>query len=97
MPALLGHIAAIGDERVHAAGFAVTLLDFDVPAMIGMLQSNTLLDAAKARSKSKGVHYQLLLHVIENANECRTQILIFSITYCAKTHIGSRKYLVLYK
>ena len=55
MSALLGHLAAIGDERVHAAGFAVTLLDFDVPAMIGMLQSDRLLDAAKARSKSKGV------------------------------------------
>ena len=55
MSALLGHLAAIGDERVHAAGFAVTLLDFEVPAMIGMLQSDNLLKSAKARSKNKGV------------------------------------------
>ena len=55
MSALLGHLAAISDKRVHAAGFAVTLLDFDVPAMLGMLQSRKLLDKVKAKSKSKGV------------------------------------------
>jgi len=55
MSALLGHLAAIGDKRVHVASFAVTLLDFEVPSMLGMLQSKPLLDKVKAKSKSKGV------------------------------------------
>jgi poly(3-hydroxyalkanoate) synthetase len=29
--------------------------DFDVPAMLGMLQSRRLLDKVKAKSKNKGV------------------------------------------
>lgn len=55
MSALLAHLAEAGDERVHAACYTVTLLDFSEPALIGSLQSAPLLRAAKYRSRRKGI------------------------------------------
>jgi polyhydroxyalkanoate synthase len=52
---MLSTMAAAGDDRVKAAAFGVTLLDFDVPAPIGMLRSRWLLRAARARTSQKGV------------------------------------------
>ena len=40
---MLSHLAASGDDRVHAASFGVTLLDFAEPAPIGMFLSPRLL------------------------------------------------------
>jgi polyhydroxyalkanoate synthase len=51
----LNHLAATGDQRVNTASFAVTLLDFDVPAMIGMLASPGLLRFSKWNSRRAGV------------------------------------------
>jgi polyhydroxyalkanoate synthase len=53
--AMLSHLAAIGDDRVNAAAFSVTLLDFSVPAMIGMWQSQRLLSDVSERSRKQGV------------------------------------------
>lgn len=55
MSAMLGHLNHIGDTRVHAIGYAVTLLDFSVPAMIGALNSRSVLDSSKKDSKKEGV------------------------------------------
>ena len=55
MSALLGYFAAQGNSPVHSVGYAVTLLDWNVPAMIGMLQSDSVVNLAKANSKRKGV------------------------------------------
>jgi polyhydroxyalkanoate synthase len=52
---LLSTLAARSDERVKAAAFGVTLLDFDVPAPLGMFQSKRLLRAAQKESDEKGV------------------------------------------
>jgi polyhydroxyalkanoate synthase subunit PhaC len=40
---VLSHLAATGDPRVHSASFGVTLLDFGVPAPIGMFRMAPLL------------------------------------------------------
>jgi polyhydroxyalkanoate synthase subunit PhaC len=53
--AMLSHLAAKEDDRVNAAAFSVTLLDFSVPAMIGMWQSRRLLSEASESSRKKGV------------------------------------------
>jgi polyhydroxyalkanoate synthase len=43
-------------DRVHSASFGVTLLDFDVPAMVvGVFNSRPLLSVARARSARSGV------------------------------------------
>jgi polyhydroxyalkanoate synthase len=52
---LLSTMAARGDERVRAASFGVTLLDFSVPAPIGMFLSPRLLGTARRQSQRKGV------------------------------------------
>jgi polyhydroxyalkanoate synthase len=52
---VLSHFAATGDTRVHSASFGVTLLDFDVPAPIGMFQMGPLLALARARSSRAGI------------------------------------------
>lgn len=52
---LLSTLAARSDERVKAAAFGVTLLDFDVPAPIGMFQSKRMLRAARKESDEKGM------------------------------------------
>lgn len=55
MSAMLAHLENIGDARVHAIGYAVTLLDFSVPAMIGALNTQSMLDSSKRGSKREGV------------------------------------------
>jgi polyhydroxyalkanoate synthase len=52
---VLNHLAATGDERVRSASFGVTLLDFEVPAPIGMFDAPPLLSLARWRSREKGV------------------------------------------
>ena len=52
---VLSHLAAAGDERVRSASFGVTLLDFEVPAPIGMFDAPPLLSLARFRSREKGV------------------------------------------
>ena len=52
---VLSHLAAKGDGRVHAVSFGVTLLDWDVPAMVGAFQSKGLLSVARRKSRSAGV------------------------------------------
>ncbi len=52
---VLNHLAATGDERVKSASFGVTLLDFQVPAPIGMFDAPPLLSLARWRSRERGV------------------------------------------
>ena len=52
---LLNHLASTGDTRVHRASFGVTLLDFDVPAPLGMFRMAPLLALARKRSSRSGV------------------------------------------
>ena len=52
---VLSHLAAKGDGRVHAVSFGVTLLDWDVPAMVGAFQSKGLLSIARRKSRTAGV------------------------------------------
>jgi polyhydroxyalkanoate synthase subunit PhaC len=55
MTTALSHLAATGDARVHSAAFGVTLLDFSVPAMVGLFHSGRLLSFARRRSTRSGV------------------------------------------
>jgi polyhydroxyalkanoate synthase subunit PhaC len=55
MATMLSTMAAESDERVKAAGFGVMLLDFDVPAPLGMFQSKRLLRAARKESSKTGL------------------------------------------
>ncbi|MGH9034172.1 MAG: alpha/beta fold hydrolase, partial [Acidimicrobiia bacterium] len=55
MSAVLSHLAAANDDRVHSAGFGVTLLDHDTPAMVGLFRSARLLAVARRRSAKAGV------------------------------------------
>jgi polyhydroxyalkanoate synthase len=55
MSTVLAHLAVTDDPRVHSASFGVTLLDFDVPAMIGLFRSKPLLGLARTRSTRAGV------------------------------------------
>ncbi|HKF90697.1 MAG TPA: alpha/beta fold hydrolase [Acidimicrobiia bacterium] len=52
---VLSAMASESDERVNAASFGVTLLDFSVPTTVGMFLSPRLLRAARRRSTSRGV------------------------------------------
>jgi polyhydroxyalkanoate synthase subunit PhaC len=52
---VLSHFAATGDTRVRSASFGVTLLDFDVPAPIGMFQIGPLLATVRRRSSREGI------------------------------------------
>jgi len=52
---VLSHFAATGDSRAHSASFGVTLLDFDIPAPIGMFQMGPLLALARKRSSRAGI------------------------------------------
>jgi poly[(R)-3-hydroxyalkanoate] polymerase subunit PhaC len=51
---VLSHLAATGDPRVNSASFGVTLLDFGVPAPIGMFRMAPLLALAGERSARTG-------------------------------------------
>jgi polyhydroxyalkanoate synthase subunit PhaC len=52
---VLAYLADAGDDRVHAASFAVTLLDFAEPSPIGMFNLPVLVKQARGRSSRKGV------------------------------------------
>ena len=52
---LLGHLAATREELVHNAAFAVTLLDFEEPTLIGMLGIPRVVDKSVRRSRRAGV------------------------------------------
>jgi polyhydroxyalkanoate synthase len=55
MSTMLSALAASGEERVRSASFGVTLLDFSVPAPMGMFNSRGLLGSARRQSARKGV------------------------------------------
>src|SRR3954452_7651692 len=52
---VLSAMAAQGDDRINAASFGVTLLDFSVPTTVGMFLSPRLLRDARRRSAKSGV------------------------------------------
>lgn len=52
---MLGHLTAIGDERIHSVSFLVTILDWSVPSTMGTFISAPVINAATRRSQSKGV------------------------------------------
>ncbi|HEU0102510.1 MAG TPA: alpha/beta fold hydrolase [Mycobacteriales bacterium] len=52
---VLNHLAEQGDDSVHSAGFAVTLLDFQSRAPLGAFSSPRLLELARSDSRRKGV------------------------------------------
>ena len=53
--ALLNHLAAAHDDRVHSMSYAVTLLDFGLPAPITAFSGQRLLTFACRRSRHKGI------------------------------------------
>jgi polyhydroxyalkanoate synthase len=55
MSALLAYMAAHNDKRVNAISYAVTLLDWSTPSMMGMLQSKTVINLARRKSRRKGI------------------------------------------
>jgi polyhydroxyalkanoate synthase len=52
---VLNHLAAVGDDRVHTASYAVTLLDWGQPAPIEAFSSPRLLSLARWNSRRSGV------------------------------------------
>jgi polyhydroxyalkanoate synthase len=54
MALLLGHLAATGAERVSSATLAVTIMDTEVPSMVGMFASRATIESAKRRSQKRG-------------------------------------------
>jgi polyhydroxyalkanoate synthase subunit PhaC len=55
MSGVLNHLAAEGHERVGAASFAVTLLDFDSRAALGAFSAPRMLELAQKNSRRKGI------------------------------------------
>ena len=55
MTTLLNHLAATGDDSVHSASYAVTLLDFGTPAPLGAFSGARLVGMARRSSTAKGV------------------------------------------
>jgi polyhydroxyalkanoate synthase len=55
MTTALNHLAANGDHRVHAAGYAVTLLDFASRAPLGAFSGPRMLEVARRNSARRGV------------------------------------------
>jgi polyhydroxyalkanoate synthase len=53
--ALLNHLAATGDHRVHSMSYAVTLLDFGLRAPITAFSGPGLIAFAGRRSRRKGI------------------------------------------
>lgn len=53
--ALLGHYAALGDQRVKALTLMVSVLDTDVDTQYSLFVDDKTLDAAKRRSSEAGV------------------------------------------
>lgn len=52
---LLGHLAAIDDQRIRSATFLVTVLDWDVPSTMGSLISGPTLETSRRQSNRAGV------------------------------------------
>ncbi len=52
---MLGHLAATGERKVHAATLLVTTLDTSLPSMTGMFATEDAIKSAIARSQSRGV------------------------------------------
>lgn len=52
---VLNHLRAQSDDRVRSASFGVTLLDFTVPAPIGMFDAPPVLSLARFRSRRSGI------------------------------------------
>jgi polyhydroxyalkanoate synthase len=55
MTTALNHLAATGDERVHAASYAVTLLDFSTRAPLGAFSGPRMLEVSRWNSARQGV------------------------------------------
>jgi polyhydroxyalkanoate synthase len=53
--AVLNHLAATGDDRVHSMSYAVTLLDFGLRAPITAFSGQGLIAFAGRRSRRKGI------------------------------------------
>jgi polyhydroxyalkanoate synthase len=53
--ALLGHLAAANDQRVHNITLLVTVLDTDCPTLMTLFSTKAGIAAAIQRSRSKGV------------------------------------------
>jgi polyhydroxyalkanoate synthase len=52
---LLGHLAATQDSLINAATFAVTLLDFSVPTMIGLFGSQPVIANTLKQARRRGI------------------------------------------
>ena len=52
---VLNHLAASGEQPIHSASYAVTLLDFGQSAPIGAFSSARLLSVARSSSSRRGV------------------------------------------
>lgn len=53
--ALLGHLAERGDQRINAATFLVTVLDWEAPSTVGSLTSGASVFASVAQSEARGI------------------------------------------
>ncbi len=53
--AVLGHLAAIGDRRVNAATFLVTVLDWEYPSTMSTMMSGPVVEASTRRSQQRGI------------------------------------------
>jgi poly[(R)-3-hydroxyalkanoate] polymerase subunit PhaC len=52
---LLGHLAARGDQRIHAVTFLVTVLDTSVESTMGLFATKETIAAAREDSRLRGV------------------------------------------
>jgi polyhydroxyalkanoate synthase len=55
MTTVLNHLAATGDDSVHSAAYAVTLLDFATRAPIGAFSGARMVGLARRSSRARGV------------------------------------------
>lgn len=53
--ALLGHLAAVEDQRIRSASFLVTILDWDAPSTLNSMMSGPTLEASRLQSAARGV------------------------------------------
>src|SRR5258708_9559406 len=54
LAALLGHLAALRDQRIHAVTFLVTVLDTNVESTMGLFATKETITAARDASRLKG-------------------------------------------
>ncbi len=52
---LLGHLAARGDQRIHAVTFLVTVLDSNIESTMGLFATKETIAAARQTSRLRGV------------------------------------------